>query len=157
MITVRVATEDDAEILARFMTELNEAVGADGLPPPLDRMPESVKVSAEQMQRRLRASAAVETALIAEVDGVATGFIAVRVVPYLGQEVPYAEVTQLYVTPWQRRLGVALTLMRETESLAIARGCTAVHVFVVTSNAGARAFYKAAGYQQPYVALEKFV
>ena len=139
MITVRVATEHDAEILARFMTELNEAVGADGLPPPLDRARDSVKVSREQMQRRLRASAAVETELIAEVDGAPMGFVAVRVVPYLGQEVPYAEVTQLYVTPWQRRLGVALTLMREAESFAIARGCTAVHVFVVTSNADARA------------------
>jgi ribosomal protein S18 acetylase RimI-like enzyme len=47
--------------------------------------------------------------------------------------------------------------MREAESLAIARGCTAVHVFVVTSNADARAFYTAAGYEQPYVALEKFM
>ena len=61
-------------------------------------------------------------ALLAESDGVAVGLVAVRVVPYLGQDVPFAEVTQLYVTPSHRRHGIARFLMAHAEELARARG-----------------------------------
>ncbi len=57
MLAVRAAAESDATALARLLTELNEAVGASGLPPGADTVPENVAVSAERARQRLRATA----------------------------------------------------------------------------------------------------
>ena len=97
----------------------------------------------------------METALLAESDGVAVGLVAVRVVPYLGQDVPFAEVTQLYVTPSHRRHGIARFLMAHAEELARARGCTSVHVITGRNDTTADAFYHAIGYEPLYHGFEK--
>ena len=46
------------------------------------------------------------------------GFTSVRVVPYLDQDTPYVEVTQLYVRPGFRRTGVASRLIEVAEAIA---------------------------------------
>ena len=155
--TICVAAESDAAAVAQLMTELNEAVGASGLAPGADRAPENVIVSEEQARRRLRAMASVETALLAEVDGVPAGLVSVRIVPYLSQDVLFAEVTELYVTPSRRRLGIARSLMTRAEEMARAQGCTSVHVIAAQSNAEAISFYRAVGYGALYVGFEKFL
>ncbi len=157
MLTIRHATENDAAAVARLVTELNETVGADGLPPGADKLPENVIVSVEQARQRLRATAGVETALLAELDSVAVGLVAVRIVPYLGQDAPFAEVTQLHVAPGHRRRGIARALMTRAEGLARERGCTSVHLITGRDNAAAQAFYRAVGYEPPYLGFEKFL
>jgi GNAT superfamily N-acetyltransferase len=156
-LIIRHVTENDAEVVARLLTELSDTVGGDGMPPGPDRLPENVIVSAEQARQRLRATAGVETALLAEVGGVAVGLVAVRIVAYLGQDVPYAEVTQLYVTPDHRHRGVARALMAQAEELARSRGCTSVHVIAGRNNATAEGFYQAIGYEPLYHGFEKFL
>jgi GNAT superfamily N-acetyltransferase len=157
VIVVREATEEDATVLARFMTAINELVGADSLPSPLDKAPENVNISADRMRQRLQASAGVETAFLAEDDAIPAGFVALRLVPYLGQEVPYAEITQLYVDPKYSGRGVGAALMNAAEDRSRERGCTSLHVLVWASNEGGRKFYAAVGYEEFYVGVEKFL
>ncbi len=157
MLTIREATPDDAADFARLFTALNDTVGADSLPPGLDRLPENVLMTEKQARRRLRATAAIEPVFIAEVQGAAVGFVAVRLIPYLGQDVPWAEVTQLYVAPERRRLRVARALMAHAEELARARRCTSLHVITGHDNAPANALYAAAGYEELYAGFEKFL
>ena len=156
-VTIRVAAEGDAAAVARLLTELNEAVGADGVPPGEDRRPENVIVTTEKSRQRLGASVDVEVTLLAKLDGAAVGLVAVRIVPYLGQDVPFAEVTQLYVAPAQRRRGVGTALLLAAEELARSRGCTSVHVIAARGNADALALYPEAGYEPLYVGFEKFL
>jgi len=157
VIVVREATEEDATVLARFMTAINELLGADNLPSPLDKSPENVNTSAERMRQRLQASAGVETAFLAEDDAIPAGFVALRLVPYLGQEVPYAEITQLYVDPKYSGRGVGTALMSAAEHRSRERGCTSLHVLVWAHNEGGRKFYAAMGYEEFYVGVEKFL
>lgn len=130
------------------MTALNEAVGG---PEGEDQ----VLVSVDQARARLQAMAASEHVLLAFVDGAPTGLLSLRIVAYLSQDVPYAEVTELYVMPQHRRAGVGRLLMAEAEHTARGRGCTYVHVNAWHTNEGAHAFYHAMGYEPLQVGFEK--
>ena len=154
---IRAPSEEDAETVAHLLTALNETVGADGLPPPLDRLPANVVVSPEQARRRLGEAASTETCLLAEEDGAALGLVALRVLPQLGQDSPYAEVTQLYVAPRHRRLGIASALMNAAEEVARAGQCTSLHVLAYHGDADAQALYRSIGYEPLYVGFEKFL
>jgi ribosomal protein S18 acetylase RimI-like enzyme len=68
-------------------------------------------------------------------------------VPYLSQDVPYAEVTELIVLTEHRRRDVATLLMAQAEFLARQRGCTAVQVRAWHDNEDAQSFYRAAGFE----------
>ena len=147
----------DASVLARLLTELNEAVGASGVPPGAGSAPDNVIVSEEEMGERLLAVTAFETVLLAEREGNALGFVSIRILPYLDQGVPFAEVTDMYVVPGDRRIGVATALMSKAEEFALRQGCTSVHLITANENAGAQSFYLASGYEPLYVGFERFL
>lgn len=130
------------------MTVLNQAVG----PPDGE---DQALVNADQARARLQAMAAGEHVLLAFVDGAPAGLLSLRLVAYLAQDVPYAEVTELYVLPDHRRASVARMLMAEAEHTARGRGCTSVHVNAWHTNEGAHAFYRALGYEPMQVGFEK--
>lgn len=109
------------------------------------------------MDERLQVTSGLEMVLLAEENGDPAGFAALRIVPYLGQDLPYAEVTQLYVVPAHRRRGAGLALMRRAEEIARDRGCTSVHVMTGRDNLEAQAVYRAADYEALYVTFEKFL
>lgn len=148
MITLRPATLNDAPDVALLLTGLNEAVG-----PPLGD--DQVIVSENQARTRLEAMAPAEHVLLAHVDGRPAGLLSLRIVPQLSQDVPYAEVTELYVAVAHRRHGVARLLMAEAEFTARRRGCTYVRVLAWHDNNVAQAFYRAAGYEPLLVGFEK--
>ncbi len=148
MLTLHPATLDDAPAIALLLTGLNEAVG-----PPLGD--DQVSVSVDQARVRLEAMAPGEQVLLAHVDGTPAGLLSLRVVPQLSQDVPYAEVTELYVADAHRRRGVARLLMAEAEFTARKRGCTYVHVNTWHDNDVAQAFYRAAGYEPLVAGFEK--
>jgi ribosomal protein S18 acetylase RimI-like enzyme len=151
-ITVRVAGADDAGVVARLMTALNDAVGpAYGLA----RIPEHVLVSAEQARRRIDRMADVERVLLAEDGAAPAGLLSLRIVPYLAEDSPYAEVTELFVVPEQRRRGVARRLMAQAEDIARGRGCSLIHVNAWRDNGEAQEFYRLAGYEAVEVGFEK--
>ena len=156
-ITVRPAEVQDVTHVARLLTELNLDVGAGGYPPEREREPELATVTPDQLQRRAITMRNLETVYVAEVEGEVCGLVSLRLTPYLDQDVPYAEITQVYVDPAARRGGVARALMTYAESQAARYGATSVHLVTGVENHGAQAFYKAAGYQDLYVGFEKFL
>jgi ribosomal protein S18 acetylase RimI-like enzyme len=151
-VTVRVASAADAPAVARLMTALNEAVG------PvfgLDRTPENVTVTEEQARRRIERMAGVDQVLLAEAAGESIGLLSLRTVPYLDEDVPYAEITELFVLAEQRDRGVARRLIDEAETVAHARGCTSIHVNAWHDNAEAQSTYRSAGYAPVEIGFEK--
>lgn len=156
-LIIRKANEADAAVVAELLTTFNTEVGVMGWPWGEDTNPEYAQVSEPQARRRLKSVKKIESVFLAQVGNTAVGIAALRVVPHLDQDVPYAELTQLYVVPAHRRRGVAAALMAHVEDAARARGCTAVYLLTGGDNAGAQAFYQAAGYAPHYVGFEKFL
>lgn len=153
-LMLRTATEDDAEIVAGLMTGLNDDVGPDGM---LDSSPEDVLVTPGQARERMRAMAPGEEVILALIDGEPAALLSLRIVPYLSQDVPYAEVTELYVVPERRRQGVATMLMAQADFLARERGATAVHVLAWHENEDAHGFYRSLGYEPLEISFNKYL
>jgi ribosomal protein S18 acetylase RimI-like enzyme len=149
---VRDGDVDDATAVAMLKKAWNEEYfGAE------DAVPPDVLMSVEQASRRLRAQKSAEETFLAERDGRPVGFLCVRFSPYLDEDVPYAEVTQLYVLPNERRRGVVTVLMARAEEIAHGRACTSVHLVTRSNNHDAVAFYRSLGYEDRHVGFEKFL
>ena len=156
-VLVRPAEVQDVTEVARLLTDLNLDVGVGGYPPERERDPELAVVTPDQIQRRAVTMRQLETVYVAEVAGAVCGFVSLRLTPYLDQDAPYAEITEVYVDPTARRKGVAQALMTFAESQAAKYGATSVHLVTGADNVNAQAFYKAAGYLDLYVGFEKFL
>ena len=137
---IRSATSADAGELARMNAAFN-----------------GVSDSAAQIAARLAACAAIESVLVAELDGQIAGFACLRVVPCVLYAQPYAELTELYVEPAFRRRGIGRALILHIEQLARARGAADLLIMTGTGNAAAQALYRAAGYDTYAVALNRKV
>lgn len=153
-LTIRTATIEDAPLLAGLMTTFNEQVGIMGLPAGSDKG-EAARVSVEQMRARMTALSGLETVYLAEAGGTVAGLAALRLVQHLDQDVPYAELTQLYVLPEHRRHGVASALVQVVEAAAKAGGSTALYLITDVENRGAQAFYHRYGFAPNYLCFEK--
>jgi len=68
---------------------------------------------------------------------------------------PYAELTDLFVEPEARRLGVASRLVKYVEGIARERGASHLVVLTGQNNTEAQAFYRSAGYEEYAVAMRK--
>lgn len=152
MLTLSIATLDDAAVVARLMTAMNAELG------PVHGVaatPVNNAVSADQARSRMQAMANVEEVLLALVDGRPAALLSLRIVPYLSQDEPYGEISELYVDPAHRRAGVATLLLAQAEFLARQRGCTYLHVNAWQNNDGAQALYRARGFAAVEMAFEK--
>ena len=129
MMNVRIATLADAPVLAHLLEDFNG--------PPMT----PVKAAA-----RMRACEGIETTVLAEIDGTAAGFACLRVIPSMSDNVPYAELTELYVDVTYRRQGIGRALMAYVETLARARGADEMLLLVSFNNPDGQAFYRALGY-----------
>ncbi|HEU5102741.1 MAG TPA: GNAT family N-acetyltransferase [Roseiflexaceae bacterium] len=138
MIHIRHASPADAPALARMNAAFN-----------------GVSDPAERIAARLAACAAIETPLLAELDGQTAGFTCVRVVPCVLYAEPYAELTELYVEPAYRQRGVGRALLARAEALAHERGAADLIIMTGVGNAAAQALYRAAGYDTYAVALNR--
>jgi GNAT superfamily N-acetyltransferase len=155
-VIVRQADASDAETIATLFSEFNAILGADGLNEADSMLPENILVSPDQMKLRLQQMADVERAYLASVDEDAAGLACLRLVPYIGQDVPYAELTQMYVRERFQRRGVGAALIAKVEQVAIENGATSVHIITGGDNHGAQAFYRAQGYGSGSVLFSKF-
>jgi GNAT superfamily N-acetyltransferase len=156
-LTIREVTVEDAATIATLFSEFNAILGADGLPESEAFLPENANVAPESMARRLEAMAEVEKAWLAEVDGTPAGLICLRLVPYIGQDAPFAEVTQLYVRVAFKRQGIGAALIAVAEHAATQAGATCMHIITgADDNEDAQAFYRAQGYAMPGVEFVKY-
>jgi len=137
-IITHVATSEDAEALARLNGLFNRVFD-----PP------------QTLAHRLEDPRRVETPILAEINGCVVGFSAVRVVPCVFYGTPHAELTELFVEEAWRRRGVGRALMKHTENLAREKGATSLLLLVGFKNAEAQAFYRALGYADRDLAMEK--
>jgi ribosomal protein S18 acetylase RimI-like enzyme len=112
------------------------------------------RVTEPAVSGRLRQAAAHEIVIVAEVDDRITGFASLRVTDSLDPD-PYAELTDLFVEPESRRLGVASRLVKYVEGIARERGASHLVVLTGQKNTEAQAFYRSAGYEEYAVAMRK--
>jgi ribosomal protein S18 acetylase RimI-like enzyme len=158
-LDIRVASADnprDAADLALLLSELNATVGSVGVPEEVSREPRYVYLTPEQAAQRMRRAQSVERVLIASYDGQPAGFTALRVIPYLDQDTPYAEVTQMHTRPDFRRRGIGAALIAAAERLSREAGATCVHILTGDDNLDAQAFYSAQGYHVDCYAFVRY-
>ncbi|MBN1922607.1 MAG: GNAT family N-acetyltransferase [Anaerolineae bacterium] len=139
MIVIRPAEEADAAALATLAAEFT------GLP-----------ATPEQMWARVQRSHGIEHPLIAEWEGNVVGFASLRLLHYLGEDAPYAEISELFVTLSCRRRGIARALMAQMEAAAQAAGATGLTVLADPHNALALTVYRSAGFEAFAVGLQKW-
>ena len=137
-ITIRQAAPDDATELAR-MLDLFDRMGA----------------TPEQVAVRMLACQSVLTAFLAEMDGQAVGFACLRLVPHIQGDEPYAELTDIHGDAQYRRQGVARALIARVEAAAQAAGASEVVIITGFDNEDAQAAYRAAGYPDWALAMQK--
>ena len=110
----------------------------------------------EQIRRRLVRSQDIEHPIAVELDGHVIGFASLRLISYLGEDAPYAETSELFVSEPYRRRGIARALMTELEMRARAAGASSVTVLTAVDNDNAMALYHAMGFQEFSIALQKW-
>lgn len=137
---LREATDQDAEALARLMTEFA-----------------GLETGAEQMRRRLERSRGVEHPIVAEVEGRVVGFASLRLGYYLGEDAPYAEVSELFVTAPHRLQGIGRSMMLAMQERAKVAGASSMVVLTDVENGAALSVYRATGFRAFAVALQKWL
>jgi ribosomal protein S18 acetylase RimI-like enzyme len=136
---LRDVREGDAEAIAQLITEFTQ-----------------LTTSAAQIRHRLARSRGIEHPILAELDGKVVGFASLRLLHYLGEDAPYAEISELFVSERYRRQGIARALMTELEGRARAAGASSLDVLTAADNDMAIALYRAMGFQEFSIALQKW-
>jgi len=129
-LTVRAAGPADAPAVAGLLVEFN----GEGLPP-------------QALARRMEEVRGLETAFLGEWEGAAAGLLVLRIVPSLSGTDPWAEITEMYVSPQFRRRGIGRALVEAALDYGRQRGCREFHLLVDPSNVAAQAFYTMLGFQ----------
>ena len=94
--------------------------------------------------------------VVAEIGAEIVGFIAwIRDEDPLELDPPEVIVTDLVVSPPQRRGGVGRELLKAAEAAAMAAGINRISVSTLSANTDARAAYEAMGFHQVMVSYEK--
>jgi len=109
-----------------------------------------------QIKQRLARSRGIEHPILAELDGKVVGFASLRLLHYLGEDVPYAEISELFVLEHYRRQGIARALLTELEVRARIVGASSVALLTAADNDIALALYRAMGFQEFSIALQKW-
>jgi ribosomal protein S18 acetylase RimI-like enzyme len=136
---LRDVSEEDAEAIAELITDFTH-----------------LTTTTAQIQQRLARSRGIEHPILAELDGNVVGFASLRLLNYLGEDVPYAEISELFVLEPYRRHGIARALMTELEVRARAAGASSLAVLTAADNDTAMALYRAMGFQEFSIALQKW-
>jgi ribosomal protein S18 acetylase RimI-like enzyme len=97
----------------------------------------------------------VLTTFIGELDGRPVGFACLRLIPHVQGDEPYAELTDIYVDAPFRRQGLAHALIAHVEAAARAAGAGGLVIITGFDNVGAQAAYRASGYTDWALAMEK--
>lgn len=138
-VRVREADERDATALALLLSDSS-----------------GLATTAAQVEARLRRSRGFELCLVAEVEGRVVGFGGLRCLPCLGEDTPYAELSELFVSIESRRLGIGEALVAALEARARAAGAMGWSVIVDPKNEPARSLYQKLGFGTFAAAQQKW-
>lgn len=127
---IRTATPNDAPELARLNAVFNET-----------------DTPADLIAARLANPHAMETAVVAEIDGRLVGFAGLRITTSPFYRDPSAELTELYVEPDYHRQGIGRALATYAEDLARNKGVGEMMVVAGFDNFPALALYQSLGYR----------
>ncbi|HUB03564.1 MAG TPA: GNAT family N-acetyltransferase [Solirubrobacteraceae bacterium] len=131
-VTIRLATQRDAEAIAPLLGQLGYPASADELGERIERLTD-------------RPDGEV---LIAELDGDVVGLAAYQLIDVIERPDPQCRITSLVVDDRFRRRGVAYALLHTIEETARDFGCFRLEVTTRPDRADALAFYLAAGFEE---------
>lgn len=140
-VHVRIATVDDAPSLLPLFESFYGA----------HLEPKNV----EAVRERMAEASAIDLVLVAELGSQPVGFASLRVLPQIENDRPHAELSDLFVREGHRRHGVGRALLSFAEELARQRGSPRLVVVTAFDNEGARAFYRAVGFEDFALVLQK--
>ena len=115
-----------------------------------------LETTATQVEVRLQRIRGLELVLVAEVKGRLVGFGCLRCLPCLGEDGPFAELSDLFVSVESRRLGIGEALVRALEARARAAGALGWQVNVDPDNEAARRLYQKIGFVRFAVTQQKW-
>jgi ribosomal protein S18 acetylase RimI-like enzyme len=138
-VLLRDVREGDAEALSQLLTDFTH-----------------LSTTPAQIYQQLARSQGIEHPILAELEEQVVGFASLRLLNYLGEDGPYAEISELFVSERYRRRGIARALMTELEVRARAAGASSLAVLTAADNDTAVALYRAMGFQEFSIALQKW-
>lgn len=138
-IHIRDANIEDAEDIARLQTEFT-----------------TFETTPTETANRMHNAKGIEYPIVAEVEGKVVGFASLRLHPYLGEDAPYAELSELFVTEAYRRRGIAKALYSKVEEMAQEGGASSIAVLTDSNNLPALRFYQEMGLETFSIALQKW-
>ncbi len=132
---IRAAGPEDAAVIRELILALAT----------LERKPDAVEVTAEELAAQLAQTEPPFEALLGEVDGEVVGFALFfhSYSTWRGRRGLYLE--DLFVRPSHRSRGLGTQLMRELARIAVERGCARMEWAALDWNARAIALYEALG------------
>jgi ribosomal protein S18 acetylase RimI-like enzyme len=140
MITIREATEADAQVVA----ELNDAFNG-------------IRRSVEQIRQQMRAAESAETILLVEELGSTVGFLCFQALGSVCYDTPWVEITELYVVPIHRGHGAGRALIEEAMRRAGEAGASEVLLRTNTNNAVAQNVFARIGLETaPQIVFRTF-
>lgn len=128
-VTLRPATPDDAERIARLLSDEGFPAGA-----------------ADIVTRLEQFSGPSSSVVVADLDDEVLGFVAVHVLPRFEQDEGFVRIVALVVDPGARERGVGRLLMQEAERIGSAAGCAFAEVTAGHRRADALRMYESLGY-----------
>ena len=138
--SIRFATVEDAQDIAKLFSELGHAVSAASI--------------ADNWRAVCPGNDAV---LVAEADGKLAGMITIDLFQVIHRDAPVGRVTALIVAADFRHGGVGSGLLRAAEQHLIARGCRRIEIVSNNRYAEAHRFYEHLQYVSSGVRLHKNV
>ena len=97
--------------------------------------------------------------LVADIDSTIVGFVCVLARADSGALIEaqreYAYISDLVVLPAQRGRGIGRALLGRAKAFAVQHGAAMLKVDVLAANAGARAVYQAAGFEEHEIRLQQ--
>ena len=128
MVQIREARDGDAQRLADFNQEFN-----------------GVSRSSGEIGRFLVSDDSAETVLVAEDSAMVIGFLCLQTLHSFCYDVPWVEITELYVAPSHRRCGAGTALVGEAIRKAAQVGATEVVLRTNLMNEAAKALFDQSG------------
>jgi GNAT superfamily N-acetyltransferase len=142
--TIRLATPDDAQAIAHVRVTAWRTTYRGLIPDAyLDAM--KVEDSATLWGRVLAAPPNKTNTFVAEIDGAVVGFASGLMLADKRHEFFDAELTGIYLVPEAQRAGIGARLVATVAAAQRAHGATAMIVWVIAGNKGARVFYEQLG------------